>query len=79
MLKGKRDDPVWINKNADLARSKDAYRTLEMTGKGERDGDLRALERAWKEAGDCFGSKIGESSWANKWGKSAKSSRWLKD
>ena len=73
VLRGHKDEPLWINKNADLARARDASRTQEMGRDGpEKPGDLRLLEKACKEAGDW------ESTWANKWGKSGKS-KWVKE
>lgn len=74
MTKGKKDEPLWINKNADLARARDASRAQEMgrEGQDKGSGDLRVLEKAWKETADW------ESTWANKWGRAGKS-KWVKE
>ena len=72
---GKKDEPLWINKNADLARARDASRAQEMgrDGHDKGSGGLRLLEKAWKEAGDC------ETTWANKWGSKTAKSKWVKE
>jgi len=70
--RGRRDEPVWINKNADMARSRDAWSTQEMSEK--KATDTRAVEKAWKESAGW------EAGWANKWGKSGgHKSKWAKE
>ena len=78
-------EPVWINKQADVARARDAYRFQEMIAKEGRDHhrgnkhsgykDFKALEAAWKGDGDCFGPSSWDSAWG---GKTGKGSRWAK-
>ena len=57
-------EPVWINQAADAARARDALRAQqveqrmaqlqEMRKPGLK--DVKALERAWQEEADCWGS-----------------------
>jgi len=76
------DEPVWINKEADDARARDAARHQEMAARAkaeweERFGHLRgsgysALEEAWRETENCWGEKeLSRRGWTR--------SRWTKE
>jgi hypothetical protein len=75
--------PLWINKQADLARVRDAARYQEIMDQETRRskvqgagyGDWKELERAWKGQGNCFGPNSWETGWTNK----GKKSTWLKE
>ncbi len=76
-------EPVWINKQADAARARDALRSQEYEAedraKETRETlklgwkDPRVLEKAWKEETDCWGPSW--ESGALKWRSKAKWAR----